>query len=177
VITGDELTLVGYSLGGRLLLHWPKDQWWRIHKVILLSVHTGLAISAEKNERCANDQKWAKQFLDEEWNKVLQDWNQQVVFNKDLVRPPREETDFERAILAAALNNWSLGTQEDLKGAWIDAPFKVAYITGEHDLKFSAHAKFLKQNGNSWFFQSIPGAGHSLHLSHAQDVIDVMSAF
>lgn len=175
VITGDELTLVGYSLGGRLLLHWPKNQWVRVKKVILLSVHTGLITSAEKYERRLSDQKWSERFLNEEWTKVFNDWNQQAVFQNDGVRPDREEAQFERASLAAALKNWSLGSQEDLKGVWSGAPFHVHYITGQNDLKFSSHAKALKDFGSPWRFHSIPDAGHSLHLSHAQAVAGLIS--
>lgn len=174
MVTGDQLTLVGYSLGGRLLLHWPKDQWSRIKKVVLISTHTGLLSLAEKQLRQIADQDWAKRFLKDPWDVVLKDWNQQPVFKNDSVRPLRLETQFERTHLAEALNHWSLGRQQQMHRLWREAAMPVSYVTGELDSRFLDHATTLKTMGLPWSFQVLAKAGHSLHLSHPQEVADIV---
>jgi 2-succinyl-6-hydroxy-2,4-cyclohexadiene-1-carboxylate synthase len=169
LVSGDELTVIGYSLGGRIALHWPKEQWSRIRHLILISVHGGLQDHDEKQTRLQADTKWAERFLKEEWKPLMQAWNAQAVFMSDRVRPLRHERDFKREILAAALKNWSLGGQEEQTQNLASAPFPVTYVYGMKDKKFANYAKQLQDKGLPWSFKPVNG-GHSLHLSHSHEM-------
>lgn len=172
-IIGDQLTIVGYSLGGRIALHWPQDQWSRIQQLILVSVHGGLSSSAEKQSRLSADKKWSKQFLKEDWAPLMKEWNAQSVFQADSVRPLRFEKTYSREVLAAALNNWSLGLQDEQMEHLKKAPFPVTYVYGEKDTKFANYAKSLRKRGLPWNFMPLDG-GHSLHLSHSAEITGMM---
>lgn len=173
IISGKNLTLVGYSLGGRLALHWPEDQWHRIDKMILISVHGGLTTVSEKSTRLQHDEKWAQRFLNDSWETVIGDWNAQDVFKADTVRPQRKSADYDRATLSAALKNWSLGKQEQQFAKIKSATFSVTYCYGFGDLKYSKYAQQLQQDGLPWEFRGFE-AGHSLHLSHATELAEMM---
>lgn len=174
LVTGDNLTLVGYSLGGRIALHWPKDQWHRLRQMVLISVHGGLTEGVEKTARLQQDQMWAQRFLNEPWESVIHDWNQQDVFKADTVRPQRNSVDYDRLSLSAALTNWSLGTQEEQFAKLKSAPFSVTYCYGINDLKFSKYAQQLQNSEFAFQFCGLE-AGHSVHLSHAKELAEMVS--
>ncbi len=172
-ISGEQLTIVGYSLGGRIALHWPQEQWSRIKQLILVSVHGGLDSSAEKQSRLKADKKWSEQFLKDDWAPLMREWNSQTVFQSDSVRPLRFEKTYNREILAAALTNWSLGLQDEQMELLKNAPFTVTYVYGEKDSKFANYAKSLRKRGLPWNFMPLDG-GHSLHLSHSAEIAAMM---
>ena len=172
-VTGDQVTLVGYSLGGRIALHWPQEQWHRVRHMILISAHGGLSSFDEKLTRLVADQKWSEKFLKQEWPSLIKEWNAQAVFQADTVRPFRMEKSFSREVLASALVNWSLGQQEDQIEKLRQAPFPVTYVYGTQDSKFANYAKELQKRGLSWNFLALKG-GHSLHLSHTHELATMM---
>jgi 2-succinyl-6-hydroxy-2,4-cyclohexadiene-1-carboxylate synthase len=173
IIPGEELTIIAYSLGGRIALHWPQKQWSRIRQLILVSVHGGLDSSDQKKARLAEDKKWSERFLKEEWSPLMKAWNSQTVFHADSVRPLRFEKSYSREDLAAALTSWSLGAQEEQTAKFKQAPFPITYVYGEKDTKFANYAKSLGKTGLPWSFKSLPG-GHSLHLSHSREIAAMM---
>ncbi len=169
-----ELIVVGYSLGGRILSHWPQSQWPRIQKMILISAHGGLSNPEEKSTRQELDQVWAERFLNESWSQVMDEWNQQPVFSRDMVRPHRQEKDYDRKELAHALRLWSLSldNQEDFQQL-SQAPFPIEYVVGQNDTKFFNYAQMLQAKRPNWKFRSL-SAGHSLHLSQANEIADLI---
>lgn len=174
LVTGEDLTIVGYSLGGRVALHWPQDQWHRIRKMILISVHGGLTDLSDKNTRWQQDEKWAQRFLNDSWEQVVREWNEQDVFKADTVRPNRRSTDYDRATLSAALMNWSLSKQAEQFTKIKSATFSVSYCYGLEDEKFAKYAHQLQKENMSWNFCGFK-AGHSLHLSHAQELAEMIT--
>ncbi len=172
-VSGDQLTIVGYSLGGRIALHWPQNQWSRIRQMILISVHGGHESQHEKKTRVTADGKWSELFLKQEWSPLMKAWNAQAVFQSDSVRPLRFEKSYKREDLASALNHWSLGHQEELTEKLRTAPFPVTYVYGLKDSKFADYAKKLQSKGLPWTFSGLDG-GHSLHLSNAHEISAMM---
>lgn len=173
-LEGEDNWLIGYSLGGRLLLHLPAEVFPRVKAVSLIASHWGLEDPDERDERLKNDQRWAERFLKDSWNKVTTDWNAQSVFQNDGVRPLRIETHYTRALLAQALDGWSLGRQ---KSFW-DVPFSfpIQYIHGEKDEKFSTLGQQLRLRRPRVSVQALSG-GHSLHITHPADVAEALVQF
>ena len=173
IVSGENLTLVGYSLGGRIALHWPQDQWHRIARMILISVHGGLTDLSEKKARLQQDEQWSLRFLNDRWEQVMSDWNAQEVFKEDTLRIQRNATDYNREMLSTALVNWSLGTQQEKFSHLKSAPFKIKYCYGLEDTKYVKYAHKLIQDSFSWDFRSFQ-AGHSVHLSHPQELAEMI---
>ncbi len=174
VIKGERLHIFAYSLGGRVMLHWPQEQWGRIASLTLISVHGGLVSNNERELRAEQDVMWSQRFLQEPWESVCQQWNQQDVFREDLWRPVRLEQDFSREELAQALCGWSLSEQENQISQMQKFPFPVTYWSGERDPKFSKYAPLLQTQllaAPQWHFNEAKGHGHSLHGSAAQEIV------
>lgn len=146
--------LVGYSLGGRIALHFAKKYPERIEKLLLISTHPGLRDDAERNERLKIDQKWAELLREKPLEEFLKKWYDQPLFgslNKEEMierRKNQNPKDLEKVLLGL-----SLAKQESF---W-DRMDSYSFIAGEKDEKYKA------------LYQRIPGhillpCGHAPHL-------------
>lgn len=156
---GYDLTLLGYSMGGRLGLCTYLDQPDLFKEAHFFSVNPGIDNIKELEVRKNNDAIWAERFRSETWNTVLTDWNQQPVFIGDL-EPIRLEKDFSRELLALSLTQWSLSEQQNLwpKLAVLNKP--IGWWVGEKDLKFLNMAKQLNQENPNIQIKVVPNCGH-----------------
>lgn len=152
--------IMGYSLGGRLALHvlLGKPAFWS--GGVIISSHLGLKTEKEKQERYQRDLHWADRFSHDPWEKVIQDWNAQGVFSRGKDFFQRREEEFDRATLAQAFKNWSLGKQEDLSERIQTVDVPILWVVGEYDEAY-------RQQGSSLPFRHplskivvIPQAGH-----------------
>ena len=132
--------LLGYSLGGRLAMHalLNRPELWT--GAILVSCHPGLQSPEEKKLRLQHEYRWAERFQSDPWDLLLQDWNQQSVFIGDQPKK-REEQDFSRIALSKALQEWSLGQQEDLRERLGQLDLPIFWIAGEQDEKYATLTK------------------------------------
>lgn len=128
--------LIGYSLGARLALHcleYFPQQW---DAAILISANPGLTYTQEKKIRIQQDELWSNRFLNDPWEKVIQDWNNQPVFSNQISHLSRKEMDFKRDLLAKQLTCFSLGKQKDFRPFLKQISHPILWMTGEKDAKF-----------------------------------------
>jgi len=152
--------LVGYSLGGRLAMHALLANTRKWNGAIFISAHPGLVDQKQKQQREQLDQEWAQRFLIENWDSLLNAWNDQPAFEGCHFKFERNETLFSRKLLNAALINWSLGKQEDLSPLLAQLDIPILWIAGDND---KTHKKLaLKQafrHPDSRVYLA-PNAGH-----------------
>ena len=151
--------LAGYSFGGRLALRWMERYPGRWHGALLVSVDPGnFQSDAGRAARREADGAWARAFRAEPWGALVARWNAQAVFAGSAA-PQREERDFAREKLAAALEECSVAGQFAdplrLGGA-------LAWMAGEMDEKFRALLDRMRDAGFPGVFSAVPGAGHRL---------------
>lgn len=149
--------LVGYSFGGRVLAHVFLQNPIAYEKFFLISSHLGLHENNEKISRVESDAVWARKFLNEPWNKVLHEWNQQPVLatSKD---PTRLEKNYDRRALYLAFSAFSLGVQENLEMHLMQHKEKIVYVCGSKDAKFVELAQNYQKIGLST--HCLVGSGH-----------------
>lgn len=151
--------LAGYSFGARLALRWMTEQPDRWHGALLLSTNPGnFQTDAQREERRRTDRAWARDFRSEAWDVLVAKWNAQDVFAGSACQL-REEKDFDRAKLAAALEDFSVADQFTdamrLSGNFV-------WMAGEGDAKFRALLDEMRNAGFPGSFFPVPGAGHRL---------------
>ncbi|MBY0315328.1 MAG: alpha/beta fold hydrolase [Bdellovibrionales bacterium] len=176
VIGDGPYTMVGYSLGGRLLLHGPWTISPKIEKLILISSKISLIPETQRARRLNADDIWSQKFLNEPWEKVMHDWESQEIFKKDSVRPLRRESEFSRVSLARTLTDWSLGHQRlNLQGlkSW---KFPVLCIHGKEDVSQLPQKPIINDLGRNWSLAEVSG-GHSPQFSHPSEVAVVINKF
>ncbi len=183
-LSGTKI-LLGYSLGGRLALHALKLRPDLFEGAILVSTNPGLKSAAEREARLAADQLWADKFRRTEWSALMSEWNSQNVFTQpqnlasDAIVLARDESDFDRELLAESLELWSLGFQQDLEAALKELELPLLFITGQADAKFTALASALLQSP-AWGDREhhvIDGAGHRVPWDAPQDFRSLVAKF
>lgn len=167
--------LVGYSLGGRIAMHYACcSRAEGLAGVIVEGGHPGLTHAEEREQRLRNDQQWAQRFAEQPLAEVFHAWYQQPVFasltaaQRDELVSLRQHND-GRA-LAAMLLATSLAVQDDLRSALRQRTFSFHYLCGERDLKFRAIAEEL-----SLTCCIIRNAGHNAHRENPAGVADCLA--
>lgn len=163
--------LVGYSLGGRVAMHYAcGSRADGLAGVIVEGGHPGLMDDAERAQRWRNDRQWAQRFAQQPLAEVFADWYQQPVF-ASLNAAQRESLVALRsrnngATLAAMLQATSLAAQADLRASLQARDFPFHYLCGERDAKFRAIAQTLAAD-----LHLIHHAGHNAHRDNPAAVI------
>ncbi|MDH2926586.1 2-succinyl-6-hydroxy-2,4-cyclohexadiene-1-carboxylate synthase [Lonepinella koalarum] len=167
-IQNKPYILVGYSLGGRIALYYALQAQWEkgnLQGLILEGANLGLKNEQEKQQRWQNDQYWAKRFMKENPETVLQDWYQQSVF-AHLTEQQRANLIAKRASncgenIGKMLLATSLAKQPDFSEKVRSKSLPIYYLLGERDRKFCQLAK-----QKNLHFSIIPNAGHNAHLEN-----------
>lgn len=125
--------LLGYSLGGRLALHslLAAPKLW--DGAIIVSAHPGIVDNNLRKLRYEEDVVWSEYFRTKPWNLLMQEWNRRPIFDGGVRELHRNESDYERTKLSAALVNWSLGKQQDLRPVINHLDLPILWVNGAND--------------------------------------------
>ncbi|HET7039983.1 MAG TPA: alpha/beta fold hydrolase [Gemmatimonadales bacterium] len=163
-----EPVIVGYSLGGRLALHAllaPAAAW---QAAVIVSAHPGLASDADRAERLADDERWARRFARDDWPALLSGWNGRPIFTGSALPSDRPEDAYDRPALAAALRYWSLGAQDALFERLAGVRRRVLWIAGQRDLNFVALGEAAVRALPRGELRVAPDAGHRVPWENAE---------
>lgn len=178
--------LVGYSLGGRLiidLLAHCCDVKKNLQGVVLEGVNLGLATEQARQIRWENDQHWANAFYSEPLKSVLERWYQQAVFShlteieRKIIIEKRQSNDGKG--IAKMLLATSLAKQPDYSTSawqekWRFTPrfLPIVFLCGEKDRKFQQIAGCIDLPT-----LIIKQAGHNTHQENPQDFVAGLLSF
>jgi 2-succinyl-6-hydroxy-2,4-cyclohexadiene-1-carboxylate synthase len=152
-IPHDGDVLLGYSLGGRLALQALVDGA-RYRRAVIVSTR----ISEAEPDRRDRDEAWARRFEAEDWDALLRDWNAQSLFGGHAM--PREERDFDRAVLARALRELSPAVLPPVGDRLSEIDIPILCIAGGHDPKYVAEARRAVELLPHGELAVVPGAAH-----------------
>ena len=177
--------LYGYSLGGRLALHYATsaqslhaDGRSKLAGLVLESANPGLQNQAARRERMHSDALWVQRLRHDPLPEVLVDWYHQGVFS-DLTPARRAELitlrrQHDPRRLAHMLAASSLARQPDLR-PWLQCTdLPVLYLYGGADQKFANLATELLAACPTLEGARITSAGHNLHLTSPDEVVAVL---
>ena len=188
-----DFILLGYSLGGRLALHYSAtihaattdaattdaatlaDQP-RLRGLIVESGHPGLTGIDERRLRARQDARWVRRFWREPFTEVLADWYQQPVF-AELDALQRQQLIALRGLqdgraIARMLAATSLARQPDHRAWLAKSALPTLWLCGVRDQKFSALACQLARDCPRLAADPIAHAGHNIH----RDAPEAMAA-
>lgn len=149
--------LIGYSMGGRLAMHALLDSPHQWDGAILISANPGIENPVDRASRLDADKVWAKRFSTDPWEVVVDAWNSQSVFGKKPFPFPRNDSQFQRTILAEQLEIWSQGNQEPLEKKLKTLSTPIAVFLGENDPKCE---ELLEKSSPFAKVVTISDAGH-----------------
>lgn len=165
--------VVGYSLGGRILMHLRFEILRQLGAMIFISSHIGLATELEKQKRLESDKAWALRFLDEPWDALIRSWDQQSIFEADVSRPYRLEKDYDRIKLAKVLQGCSLGLQS-VELSQLSVVKNSVYGVGEKDKTYRQHLNILQSKNIFKQLVVIEGMGHYGLQSQAEQIAQIL---
>jgi 2-succinyl-6-hydroxy-2,4-cyclohexadiene-1-carboxylate synthase len=168
----SQISAVGYSQGGRLLLQAFAARPEAFGKLVLISAHPGLDNFSEKENRLKQDRQWAEKFRNLEWEELQKQWDLQGVFHEKK-GPLRLESDFDREALALCFENWSLAHQQNFRELIIEYPEKIKIILGEQDVKYvSLYQDFLKDKQQ---LKLQKGAAHRIPFDQPEGLVKLLT--
>ncbi|OOF45519.1 2-succinyl-6-hydroxy-2,4-cyclohexadiene-1-carboxylate synthase [Rodentibacter trehalosifermentans] len=167
-INNEPYFLVGYSLGGRIAMHYALQanvEKGNLQAVVLEGANLGLKTEEEKQARWQNDTQWAKRFREETPDRVLEDWYQQPVFSHLTAHQRARLIEKRKAHCGANIGQMLLATslakQADFREKVRSSSLPFFYFCGEQDLKFQTLAQAEQLN-----LTTIAHAGHNAHLEN-----------
>ena len=168
--------LIGYSMGGRVGLHYAVRNPERVSHLILESSSPGLATEAERRGRRLDDAELAQRILEEGIESFVADWEALPIFasQRRLTEEAREGQRRRRISndacrMAGALSGLGTGTLPSLWSALPGLDLPILILVGEEDAKFVAIAKRMEALLPSTHLVVVPDCGHAVHLE-APDV-------
>lgn len=175
--TASQVTLLGYSMGGRIALHWALAHPERVRRLILVSASPGLITPEERDERRLADATLAEFIRTRGLDAFFKYWHNQTFF-QPMMRLPKERLDLVLARraqndpegLALSLENVGTGTLPSLWHRLKEIRFPVDLVTGEHDAKFTRLAQEMGAHLPKARHSVIEGAGHAVHLEKPADL-------
>jgi len=175
--TSPQITLLGYSLGGRLALHWAVAHPERVARLILIGASPGLATNSEREERRLADATLADFIRTRGLDAFFKYWHNQTFF-QPLLKLPSDRLDpilARRHLndpegLALSLDNVGTGTLPSLWPRLKELRCPVDLVTGEHDEKFTRLAREMGAHLPKARLSVIENAGHAVHLERPEDV-------
>jgi 2-succinyl-6-hydroxy-2,4-cyclohexadiene-1-carboxylate synthase len=174
----ERFTLVGYSMGGRIALHFALAAGARVERLVLIGASPGLGDVDERAARRAADEQLALEIEGSSIETFAERWAQTPVLAG---QPP----DVLAAVHADRLRNQPAGLARALRGLGTGAlsplwdrlgavRMPVALVVGERDEKFRAIATQMASAIRDAEVVVVPGAGHAVHLEVPGAVAEVI---
>ena len=176
---GGAAVYVGYSMGGRTLLHLALDDPGRVEALVLIGATAGIDDEEERAQRRVADDRLADRLLSVGLDRFLDAWLTGPLFaSLDDVAASWAERLLNRPEgLASSLRSIGTGTQEPLWGRLAELSMPVLVLAGADDPKFTALGRRLASAiGDNARFRIVPG-GHAVHLESPAETAAVIRSF
>jgi 2-succinyl-6-hydroxy-2,4-cyclohexadiene-1-carboxylate synthase len=174
IVPQQGAVLAGYSMGGRIALHYAIRRPGRLRRLVLVGATPGLTDPVERRDRRTADAQLADRIerigIEEfaaEWARLPlwegMDPRAAAAAHEDRLRNSAEG-------LAAALRGLGTGTLEPLWDRLGELMIPVTLVVGERDAKFRAIAQRMEPLLPLERVLAVPGAGHAAHLEAPEQV-------
>ena len=169
--------VLGYSMGGRLALHalLEAPDLWR--GAVIVSAHTGLANASARNIRRLQDDEWARKLRAVPWQVFLKIWNEQSIFDGAAAPGERLTTFKWRRAIIQSFDCWGLSRQEDLLPRLGALSMPVLWISGEHDVRYTAIGRAAVATLPNARHAILPACGHRVPWENPEEFVRHVLAF
>jgi 2-succinyl-6-hydroxy-2,4-cyclohexadiene-1-carboxylate synthase len=176
--------LVGYSMGGRIALHFAAKYPERVRRLVLESASPGLATEAERAARRDEDASLAARIASEGIEWFSDYWDTLALF-RTRARVDPDELGRQRELrlgndprsLAGALAGLGAGALPSLWERLPGIATPTLLVVGELDPKFVDIAERTARAMPHARILVVPGAGHTVHLEAPSAWLDAVSGF
>lgn len=163
------VTLIGYSMGGRLAWHLLLAHPALISRAVVVSAHPGLPDDDARRQRRSQDEATARRLETLPPDDFLREWYARPLFaplvssvGMDALLERRRRND--PLLLARALRAFGLGTQPDLADRIRASAVRQLLVTGRLDDAYTRRAATLAGGSGAIGHVAVDGCGHAPHL-------------
>jgi len=168
---GGQRNLVGYSMGGRIALHYAHRNPDRLDRLVLEAASPGLADERERAERVAADERLADALERDGIEKFVDRWEALPLFATQSALPEAIRAELrERRLLArpsglaSALRVLGTGRLPSLWDALPGIEVPALVLVGGLDAKFLEIGERMVGLLPRAYLHVVPDAGHAVHL-------------
>ena len=173
-LADGPITLVGYSMGGRIALHTAFVFPGSVSRLVLVGASPGIADAAERAARRRADDELADRIEAIGVEAFVREWSGQELFagqDERVMAAANADRLRNRADgLAAALRGLGTGVMEPLWDRLGSLSIPVTLVVGERDSKFAAIAERMAGAMRDARLVVVAGAGHAVHLERPNEV-------
>ncbi|HET9442748.1 MAG TPA: alpha/beta fold hydrolase [Acidimicrobiales bacterium] len=177
---GNEAAYLGYSMGGRLVLHLALAAPYLVRRAVLVSTTAGIDDEHRRTARRAADEVLAAGLESDGVDAFLRRWLADPLFETLPAEAAGLEARRENTAegLAAALRLLGTGSQEPLWDRLGSLAMPALLVAGERDERFVDLAARLAAGwGGPARVAVVPGAGHAVHLEQPDAFAEVVLPF
>ncbi|WP_435989523.1 2-succinyl-6-hydroxy-2,4-cyclohexadiene-1-carboxylate synthase [Rossellomorea sp. LjRoot5] len=171
----DNAVLVGYSMGGRIALHFSLAYPEKVKALILESASPGLRTSEEREERRKKDHALADRIESEGIKDFVDFWQEIPLFASQKRLSDRERSDIRQQRLrqsvtglSNSLKGMGTGAQDSLWDRLGELTFPVRLLVGELDHKFVHIAEEMKKLNPDFQILTFSNTGHAIHVEESR---------
>jgi 2-succinyl-6-hydroxy-2,4-cyclohexadiene-1-carboxylate synthase len=173
----EPFILGGYSLGGRVALHFALRHPERLRHLVVLSATPGIPDVEEREARRERDEELAHRIERIGADEFLNEWLAQPMFQtlpKDALERTARSSDASG--LADSLRRAGTGTQRDLTNPLGNLSVATSILAGAKDAKFVGEAARLHDAIPTSVSTLVDDAGHAAHLERPDRVAELLTA-
>lgn len=160
------VSLVGYSMGGRLALHLASTRPDLIDRLVLISTSPGLRDNTERRARARLDDERAEA-IRQDFPRFLRSWYSASFFALDPELATRMSTRRAQnnvAAVAGVVSALSPGRTPHRWDALAELRSPVLVVTGARDAKYVALSARIGSAARDATLVSVPEVGHAVHV-------------
>jgi 2-succinyl-6-hydroxy-2,4-cyclohexadiene-1-carboxylate synthase len=176
--------LIGYSLGGRIALHFAAAFPGRIRRLVLESASPGLGDDTERTKRRLADEALAERLVEGGIEAFVDHWESLSLFETQerldpelLHRQRGRRLGNDAAALAAALRGLGAGTLPHLWDRLPEVRVPTLLIAGASDTKFAEIARRMAERMPRACVVVVPDSGHAVHLERPDAWLSAVTDF
>ncbi|WP_064092737.1 2-succinyl-6-hydroxy-2,4-cyclohexadiene-1-carboxylate synthase [Rossellomorea aquimaris] len=167
----EQATIVGYSMGGRLALHFSMVNPELVKALLLESASPGIENKEERRERSKRDHMLAENIMKNGIQSFVDFWENVPLFStqqklpKDVQERIRQQRLRQNPTgLANSLLGMGTGEQPSWWGKLECMSVPVFLLVGEQDEKFKNIALEMKERNSSFQIVTFFNVGHAIHV-------------
>ena len=154
---GSNVTLIGYSMGGRIAMHYALKYPEKVRKLILLSTNPG----ESGIERFIQDERWASLLERKGLEPFLKAWYAQPLFKNFAI--DRTSHGHDPQSLAKVLRKMSPARLPNLWGRLDQFSCPLLFLFGKNDTKYQSIGRKLE---GKFEVKWVPNSGHPIHIQN-----------
>jgi len=176
--------LLGYSMGGRVALHFAAERPGSVRRLVIESASPGLATEAERSARRHADEGTASRIETEGVAAFIDTWERLPLFASQgslpydvRLRHRSHRLRNTSTGLAGALRGLGTGVLPSLWDRLPDIACPTLVLVGEHDAKFTDIGERMASKLPRATLVIVPDAGHTVHLERPEAWLAAVGSF